>query len=161
MSGPRRSTWYHCRWYRDTWYDDGGEYIYVTDSSKPESTLDWLVGIPLLVVIGAVAVVVLPPILLARAFITTICPKCHIPVARKILATTFDRENVKFNVDHYRVLCACRWCGSRWGYEKLLGADLRRDEGGALRGSPRVAPSVQFDGPAILDSNRSVSSVCP
>jgi hypothetical protein len=123
----------------------------VKDSSKSESTLDWLVGIPLLLAIGAVAVVVVPPILLVRAFIRTICPKCHIPVARNIVATTFDRENVKFNVDHYRVSCVCRWCGSRWDYEKLLGADLRRDDfhdGGAIRGGNRLDLSVQSESPA-------------
>ena len=92
-------------------------------STQGTRAVDWLIGIPTLLLLFLLVVILtlicLPPYLVFRSFVRSMCPKCRVPFSRRVLSEKFDRPNVKFNVDHYIVACECRWCSAHWNVEVL------------------------------------------
>ncbi len=101
-----------------------------TGSNGPLRLLLTICAIPVWIVMILVAAVAVPGYLLYRALVRSICPRCKLPFARQVLSARFDRENVKFNADHYKVACQCRWCRHRWEHEKLVSVTPASNDAG-------------------------------
>jgi hypothetical protein len=80
---------------------------------------DWLIAVPALLLFTVVAAICWPLYALGMFLYRSVCPRCHLPFARRTLSETFDRPNVKFHVNHHKLQCSCRWCGNTWNIEIL------------------------------------------
>ena len=91
----------------------------MTDDSDFKEILLALLGLPLVLVVLSVFWM----FYLCEACWRVACPNCWIPFGRRILSNTFEYENIKFHLDHYKVSCECRFCGHSWDYEKIRSPD--------------------------------------
>jgi hypothetical protein len=86
--------------------------------------VDYVIGIPMLLLLAILMAICLPPYIACRALIRSLCPECKIPLSCRVLSETFVRPNIKCNLDHYIVKYECRWCGHHWNREVLKNATI-------------------------------------